>query len=624
MRAFGRTDLTPPTPQSDRHSAEDSDNTAPETTPAETTVAETTAETTIPEIVAETVAETVAGPDADDAQSPAFARTGPRRRAASPQLRVAGRRGVGGDEDEDGVARLPRGSRASALQSDGVTRLGPRAQQRAARAALADPLGGGDHGAADGDADADDHDADHAVPGQNDMARSEDGRRIGAAALTDGPAVLGGAARPASAPRPMPPGDILTDDEDGDDDRQPGVGGRRRNGPRAEKRAARAIKSNDAANYVVVPTVGMAQMRPRHYGVIALFVLMVILPTISYSLYLWTKAANQYQSNVGFGSRTEDAPSTFSFLGALGGVSQSGSSDMDILSQFIISQELVAKLDQQMDLKALYSKAVNDPMNAFATGGTIEDLVAYWQHMVIVNYDNGTGLMTLEVYAFDPQDAKKIAEAILVESTKIINDLSMTAQVDTTRYSKDALTASEKKLGDARLAVLDYQVRNGIVDPTNVIASQNSVISTLNQQLATTQIELDMLSGTVGSKDLRISTLNRRVEVIRNRIAEEQSKVGTDANGSTTGFAKLMQDFERLRVDQDFAEKAYLASLAAYDQALNDAQHKTRYLATYVAPTLAEAPTAPNRPLAALVVALAGFLMWSVIVLIYYALRDRR
>ena len=34
--------------------------------------------------------------------------------------------------------------------------------------------------------------------------------------------------------------------------------------------------NNDAANYVVVPTVAMAQMRPRHYGVIALFLLMVM------------------------------------------------------------------------------------------------------------------------------------------------------------------------------------------------------------------------------------------------------------------------------------------------------------------------------------------------------------
>jgi len=304
-------------------------------------------------------------------------------------------------------------------------------------------------------------------------------------------------------------------------------------------------------------------------------------------------------------------------------VGQNGSKDMDILYQYIVSQELVAKMDQELDLKAMFSKATDDPLNAFKPNGTIEDLLAYWQHMVKVNYDNGTGLMTLQVFAFDPHDAQKIAQMILVESTQIINDLSQTAQEDTTRYSKDAMTAAEKKLSDARLAVLDYQIKNGIVDPSNAIATQNGIIGNLNQELATTQVELDMLSGTVGKNDLRIATLNRKIEVINKRIIQEQAKVGS-GSATSPGFAKLMQDFERLKVDQDFAERAYLSALAAYDQATSDAQHKTRYLASYLNPTLAEASTAPNRPLAALVVAVIGFLAWAISVLMYYALRDRR
>lgn len=519
------------------------------------------------------------------------------------ELRVAARQG---DEAE---AQPSRGIRS---RSGTGVRTGLRAQNRAAKLAAngAQSDEAGDDLTAEGDTEAEMIEGRVAAP-QPLVAEAVD---------------LPQSAIPVRAPMGGPgnpvQGEILPDDDDADDD-TPG-GGRRRMGPRAKKQATRAAKNNDAAHYVVTPTVHAAQLRPRHYGVMALFVLMVLIPTLSYALYMWTKAANQYESNVGFGSRTEDAPSTFDFLGALGGVSQSGSKDMDILSQFIVSQELVTRLDKQLDLKTIYSKPQGDPLSRFAPGGTIEDLLAYWQRMVIVNYDSGTGLMTLQVFAFDPTDAKKIAEAILVQSTKIINDLSQTAQDDTTRYSKDALSAAEQKLGDARVAVLDYQVKNRVVDPTAAIADQNGVIGTLNQQLATTQIELDMLTGTVGANDVRIATLTRKLEVINNRIAEEQAKVGGATDAGSPGFAKLMQEFERLKVDQDFAERSYLSALAAYDQAINDAQHKTRYLATYVAPTLAEAPTAPNRPLSSLVVALVGFLLWSVTVLIYYALRDRR
>ncbi len=413
------------------------------------------------------------------------------------------------------------------------------------------------------------------------------------------------------------------DDEDGDD-RAPGPGARRRVGARAERRAPRFGKANDPSHYVVAPTVSAAQMRPRHYGVIALFVLCVIVPSISYSWYLWTRAADQYESDVGFGSRTEEAASTFDFLGALGGSTASGSKDMDILNQFIISQELVAKIDAELDLKAIWSKVPDDPLNAFNPDGTIEDLVAHWQRMVLVSYDSGTGLMNLRVFAYDPLDAQKIAKAVLDESTSIINKLSKTAQQDTTRYSTDVLTATEAKLAEARLAVLDFQVRNNIVDPMNVVANQLSVVSTLNQQLVTAQIDFDMLAGTVPASDPRLTQLSRRLEVIRNRISEEQAKVGATSDSASPGFAKLMADFERLKLDQDFAQQAYLSALAAHAQALTDAQQKTRYLATYVDPTLAEAPTAPNRPLTAALTALIGFLIWSVLVLTYYALRDRR
>jgi capsular polysaccharide transport system permease protein len=371
-------------------------------------------------------------------------------------------------------------------------------------------------------------------------------------------------------------------------------------------------------------TVGEARMRPRHYGVLALFVLMVVLPTLSYSWYLWTRAADQYESTLGFGSRTEEAASTFAFLGALTGTSQSGSKDMDILYQFVVSQELVQKIDAELDLRAMWARPVGDPMNAFNPQGTIEDLVQFWQRMVRADYDNVTGLMTLTVRAFDPQDARRIGEAVLRESTDVVNQLSKTAQDDLTRYSKKMLDEMQQKLAEARLAVLDYQVRNNIVDPSNVVASQVTVVASLNQELANAQVERDLLDGTVPATDLRLVTLNRKIEVIENRIAVESAKVGAAPSQGSPGYATLVAEFGKLQVEQEFAQQAYLSAMAAHDQAMADAQKKTRYLATYLAPTLAEASTVPNRLAHAALTALIGFLAWAIVVLTYYALRDRR
>jgi capsular polysaccharide transport system permease protein len=379
-----------------------------------------------------------------------------------------------------------------------------------------------------------------------------------------------------------------------------------------------------AALYSPAPTAQKATMRPRHWWLLALFIGIVVLPTAGYGWYLFTKAADQYESNAGFSSRTEKTPSAFEFLGALAGGSTSSSSDMDIVFEFIRSQELMNRVDAKLNLRTIFSKPANDPLMRFAPDRSIEDLLVYWQSMVVPTFDRSTGLMRLTVWAFDPNDAQAIAVEVLAQSTAIINDLSKTAQVDTTRYAHESLTKSEHRMAAAQQTLTNFRVANGILDPAQQVLGTAQVVNTLVQQLATTQIELDLLSGTVPDSDPRIAQLNRRISVIQNRIASEQAKVGGLSDPGAPNYAKLVSDYQNLIMEQDFAQKAYLTALGAYDLAVNDAQHQTRYLATYLQPTLAQTSTAPQRGLRTLLAAMVGLLAWSIGVMIYYALRDRR
>ena len=55
-----------------------------------------------------------------------------------------------------------------------------------------------------------------------------------------------------------------------------------------------------------------------------------------------------------------------------------------------------------------------------------------------------------------------------------------------------------------------------------------------------------------------------------------------------------------------------------------DARRQTRYLAAHVRPTLAERAEYPQRGVILWFVALFLFLTWAILVLVAYALRDRR
>ncbi|MBK6469053.1 MAG: hypothetical protein IPF96_21320, partial [Rhodobacter sp.] len=79
--------------------------------------------------------------------------------------------------------------------------------------------------------------------------------------------------------------------------------------------------------------------------------------------------------------------------------------DTDILYQFIQSQELVGKIDDAIDLRAIWSRAdpAVDPLYAFHVPGTIEDLMRYWPRMVKVYNTEGAGILNVTVQPLPPR-----------------------------------------------------------------------------------------------------------------------------------------------------------------------------------------------------------------------------
>ncbi len=112
--------------------------------------------------------------------------------------------------------------------------------------------------------------------------------------------------------------------------------------------------------------------------------------------------------------------------------------------------------------------------------------------------------------------------------------------------------------------------------------------------------------------------------MIKDRIAEEREALGSASDPEQDAYSKLVGEYEALAVDQEFAEKSYLSAQANYDSALSEAQRQSRYLATYIPPTLAEDAEYPRRFILCLLLAGGLFFSWAIATLIYYSIRDRR
>ena len=90
------------------------------------------------------------------------------------------------------------------------------------------------------------------------------------------------------------------------------------------------------------------------------FVLCVLLPVSGSAWYLWARAADQYASEAGFAVRREETGAAVEMLGGLAGLSGVSSRDTDILYEYLSSRRLVAEVEADLDLSALWSKPGTD------------------------------------------------------------------------------------------------------------------------------------------------------------------------------------------------------------------------------------------------------------------------
>jgi capsular polysaccharide transport system permease protein len=269
----------------------------------------------------------------------------------------------------------------------------------------------------------------------------------------------------------------------------------------------------------------------------------------------------------------------------------------------------------------------NDWAFALWPDATLEELTGYWQRILGISYESGSGLIEVEAAAYDPDTAQAITAAIVAASQDRVNALNEQAREDAMRYARADLDEALERLKAAREALTQFRTRTRIVDPQADIQGRMGVMNNLQQELATALIQHDLLRGSLAPEDPRLKTAEKTIAVIRERIDIERQTFASGGTAETGAlgedYPSLIAEFERLSVDQDYAEQTYRAALSALEVARDEATRQSRYLATYIKPTLAESSKYPNRPMIAGLAGLILLMVWAIIVLVFYSIRDR-
>lgn len=371
----------------------------------------------------------------------------------------------------------------------------------------------------------------------------------------------------------------------------------------------------------------LSRLRRRHRGLVLSFVWLVLIPLVVTGWYLMARAQDQYASTMGFTIRQEGAGASTQLIGMAAQLgATSGPADTDILYEFIQSRSLADHIDQRFDLRALYAPGWGrDPVFSLHPDATPEELADYWRRIVRLSYDQASQLMELEVRAFEPETAQILGQEILARSQQLINELNAQARSDALRYAQSDLAEAQERLRSARAALVVFRTRTGLVDLESDLQGRLGVVNTLQQQLAEALIEYDMLAQSTKQGDSRVVQAKHRIEVIRARISEERGTVATGAHTQNgEDYPTLLAEYEGLLADREFSEESYRAAQVALDLARANASRQSSYLAIYIPPTLPQSAQYPQRLVSFGLVALFLTLGWSILILIWYAIRDSR
>jgi capsular polysaccharide transport system permease protein len=354
-----------------------------------------------------------------------------------------------------------------------------------------------------------------------------------------------------------------------------------------------------------------------------LFIGIVIVPSVLAIIYYGFWASDRYVSTSLMTVRTSDSQlvSTFDgLLGSLGG--QTGLVDGFVVEEYIQSHEIARKLQESVDLRSIYSAEEADYWSRLDPEVTFEDFFSYYLSRIDVYFDSEANVVHLDVQAYRPADAQRIAAEIVRLSDDMVNRISEQSRTDAVEFAAEEVTLAENRLRDNRLTLYRFREEHGELDPVRSAEAIGGIVSKLEEELARYKTELASLRSYMREESAQIAGVKARIGAIEQQLRAERGRLTSSPDDPATTYSDLLADYERLLIEEEFARSAYTSAVSALEVARADAARKQAYLVAFVEPSMPDAASKPDRLLIIVSVVACGLLAFGLLMLIGAAIKE--
>lgn len=387
-------------------------------------------------------------------------------------------------------------------------------------------------------------------------------------------------------------------------------------------RGRRQLRVKRTVN-VDIGSVEQSRLKPSGrtpWGIIS-FLLLVLLPFLSALLYFLFIASGQYTTEARFAVRTlaDDGSSDRVEAGVMD--MQASSQDAYVVTSFIHSAEILRRLDGKIDYRGMFERGDADFLARFDVKASREQFLKYWMKHVSVYIDGPSGIIILKVQTFRPQDSVNLARAIIDESEKLVNELTVRAREDMMASFLEEVRRTEGLYQAALLDLTRFQQRSGLLNPTDQAQQKGTLLTGLLGQKLQMESQISVLRQSNKTESPRYRQLSLALDSLNQQIDNVRSQIAGTTDAS---LANIITTFSSVDTNRMVAEKLYEAARRNYDQAFAAAVRKGLYLTVFVNPSVPDEALYPRRVLSPVLVLLGLTTIWAILALAWASVEDHR
>jgi len=365
------------------------------------------------------------------------------------------------------------------------------------------------------------------------------------------------------------------------------------------------------------PTPRELLRREQRNRTLRLMSIWVLGPVVLATIYYAVISPPDYQTDMSFTIRGQ-TPTSGGVLVGLIGASAPGTTDAQLVTNYLMSEAPIARLRAKYGLTQAFDKFTLDPFAYLSPRATLEWTTWFWNNKMKATYNLGVGDVTVTVVAETPQDSFRLMQGV-IDAAKVAED-SLNAQVaqgslnlanqqvETTKRDYDASTKQVTELnGNANTLTISAAGQEAV-----------SLVGSIDTQLATLKVSQAAVLAAFQPNSAQSKSIQEQIANLEAQRAEAMKQAQAAPGASQAEHDVQVQ---AALLNYQFAQKNYFAAEAALVAAQPENQTQS-FVVDYIPPQMPETSDFWLRFLNVIAIGLGSALLLGATSLIYSVVKD--